>query len=666
MQTRFGFLVQQDSPSTSLDRRRVLGPMFRCMAFLLAMLLGAAVPVAAQEDFLEPEQAFRAELELSAQGQVLSRILSAPGYYLYRDRLQLSIDGQALGPLALPSGKRKFDETFNKEVEVYYGLLEFRADAPAGAARLASVVLSYQGCADKGLCYPPQTLTAKLALPASKGQSALAAPPSASASAQGPLESLRTLAPEAGASGPAAPAGAGGGVVSPLAAPAAQEVPSNDNTSGLGEVLASGRWAHIAGVFFLAGVLLSLTPCVLPMLPILSSIIVGQNAQEAGRWRSLGLAAAYALGMALVYSALGVAAGLAGEGLGAALQAPAVLAAFGVALAALALSMFGVYELQLPQAWSDRWSKAAQGLPGGRFVGVFFMGAVSALLVSPCVAAPLAGALIYISQTRDVWLGGSALFALAAGMSVPLLLVGASAGALLPKAGAWMESVKRFFGLLLLAVALWTVQPLFAAALKTAAWGVWLMLAAVMAWPHAQPSHHGSHLKAQFQRTVSLVAGVWAALILVGAASGGRDPWQPLALARAGVFAAPTGSGGATTSGPAFTQVKTVEALEAALLAADRTVVLDYYADWCKSCIEMEQKTYTDPAIAQRMSKALLLKVDVTANTAQDQALLKRYGLFGPPAILFFQAPRTQTPNVRMVGFEGPDAFGQTLARAGL
>jgi thiol:disulfide interchange protein DsbD len=634
----------------------------RWVATLVFLCWVQATPVSAEPDFLEPEQAFRPEVELAPRGGVRSRIQSAPGYYLYRDRIQLVVNGQPVQPLSLPPGKRKFDETFNQDMEVYYGTLEFEWVPPAGHARKARIELSYQGCADKGLCYPPQTYSTELSLVAASLGSGVRPHPSADVAIEAAQEP-----------GGASETPGGGGVTLPAsrlaagapdglsAAPLASSGEPLDNTGRLSQVLESGRWTHIVGVFFLAGVLLSLTPCVLPMLPILSSIIVGQRAEDAGRWRSLGLAAAYALGMSLVYSALGVAAGLAGEGLGAALQAPPVLVVFGVALAALAFSMFGAFELQLPQAWSSRWSQTAQALPGGRFVGVFAMGAVSALLVSPCVAAPLAGALIYISQTRDVWLGGTALFALSVGMSVPLLLVGASAGALLPKAGAWMESVKRLFGLLLLAVAIWTVQPVVGPALKSAAWGAWLMLCAVMAWPHPQPAHHGSHLRVQVLRMMALVAGVWATLILVGAASGGRDPWQPLAFARAGLQGT-----GPTSPGPVFTKIGSVQALEMALQAADRTVVLDYYADWCKSCIEMEQKTYTDPAIAQRMSKALLLKVDVTANTPQDQALLKRYGLFGPPAILFFQPGHTQTPAVRMVGFEGPEAFGATLARAGL
>jgi thiol:disulfide interchange protein DsbD len=368
--------------------------------------------------------------------------------------------------------------------------------------------------------------------------------------------------------------------------------------------------------------------------------------------------------MALVYSALGVAAGLAGEGLGAALQKPEVLIGFGLALVLLALSMFGVYELQLPQAWTGRWDQAARRLPGGRFIGVFVMGGVSALIVSPCVAAPLAGALIYISQTRDVVLGGAALFALAAGMSVPLLLLGASAGTLLPRAGAWMDGVKKLFGVLLLAVAIWLVAPATGPVIAVGLWGALLVLCAVFLWPHPHPAHHGSILSAQFARAAALTLGFWGALQLWGAASGGKDPLQPLATARAAQ------AGGQSqrlaVNGPAFMPVRSVAELDAALAAADRPVLLDFYADWCRSCIEMEHKTYADPQIAQRLSQAILLKADVTANSADDQALLKRFGLFGPPAALFFAPGAGPQPALRMIGFEPPAEFAATLARAGL
>jgi thiol:disulfide interchange protein DsbD len=641
--------------------RWVFGFWIAALALVAALSSGGA---RADDDFLDVEKAFVLRI-LTPSGQPARvRFDVAPGYYLYRERLSLALDGKALEMPPLTAGKRKFDEAFNKEVEVYYGVLEFPVpDTPTG--RAARLEVGYQGCADKGLCYPPQVHTVMLEAGASTGGALTGEPGAASGAGLAGLVGAASAESEAGAESTAAAASASG---------------SESNTGPLDEVLRTGKVLPVVGVFFLAGVLLSLTPCVLPMLPILSSIIVGQAPGSAttspSRWRAFGLAAAYSLGMALVYSALGIAAGLAGEGLGAALQKPGVLVAFALAMGVLALSMFGAYELQLPQAWMARWSRASSRLPGGRVLGVFAMGGLSALIVSPCVAAPLAGALIYISQTRDVVLGGTALFSLAAGMSVPLLLLGASAGAWLPKAGAWMESVKTFFGVLLLAVAIWIVTPATGPTLAMALWGALLVLCAVFLWPHAQPAHHGARLAAQFARAASICLGLWGALQLWGAASGGRDPWQPLAV-RAAV-ADGMESGRAAAKGPAFMPIRSVDELDAALAAADRPVLLDFYADWCRSCIEMEHKTYADPQIAQRLSKAVLLKADVTANNAADQALLKRFGLFGPPAALFFEPGAGQTqfvqesgqkarePAVRVIGFEPPQRFAQSLSRVGL
>jgi thiol:disulfide interchange protein DsbD len=447
-----------------------------------------------------------------------------------------------------------------------------------------------------------------------------------------------------------------------LAAPEArQTTPSAAGNGSLDNALRDGRFWPIVGVFLVAGVLLSLTPCVLPMLPILSSIIVGQGV-PVSRWRGFALAASYSLGMALVYTALGVAAGLAGVGLAAALQNPWVLGAFALGLAALALSMFGVYELQLPAAFSGRMASASQRLPAGRFISVFVMGGLSALIVSPCVAAPLAGALVYLSQTGNVLLGGSALFSLAAGMSVPLLLVGASAGAVLPRAGAWMNEIKRLFGLLLLGVALWTVQSILPAALTLALWGALLISAAVMLVSQTHGHQHGRWARSLWRRCAAAVIAVVGMLQLVGAASGGSDPMQPLAhlSARHAV------DGGPSSGALQFGALRSVAELDAALRSAGRPVMLDFYADWCVSCKEMERFTFTDPAVQRKLRGAVLLRADVTANNADDRALLKRFGLFGPPGTIFFDASGHEVADARIVGYQNSVQFLKTLEAAGL
>ncbi|HKW83248.1 MAG TPA: protein-disulfide reductase DsbD, partial [Burkholderiaceae bacterium] len=450
-------------------------------------------------------------------------------------------------------------------------------------------------------------------------------------------------------------AGASAAATTPAAGPG----PIGDDAA-LGATLRNGKFWGVVGVFLLAGVLLSLTPCVLPMLPILSSIIVGHG-NNVTRTRGFALAASYSLGMALVYTALGVAAGLAGEGLAAALQNPWVLGAFALGLVALALSMFGAYELQLPALFAGRLTAASQRLPAGKLAGVFAMGGVSALIVSPCVAAPLAGALVYISQTRDVWLGGTALFSLAAGMSVPLLLIGASAGSLLPRAGAWMDEVKRFFGLLLLGVALYTVQPVWPTALVLALWGALLLATAVLLVSDQHRGHRGELSKSLWRRVVAAVLAVCGLLEFAGAASGGSNPLQPLAhLARR------TQGDAVAGSGVTFNAVRSVGELDAALRGAGRPVMLDFYADWCVSCKEMERFTFSDPAVQKRLAGALLLKADVTANSDADKALLKRFQLFGPPGTIFFDANGREIPGSRVIGFQSSDRFLRTLHSVGL
>jgi thiol:disulfide interchange protein DsbD len=335
-----------------------------------------------------------------------------------------------------------------------------------------------------------------------------------------------------------------------------------------------------------------------------------------------------------------------------------VLGVFALALVALSLSMFGVYELQLPSAFTSPLSQASQRLPAGRFAGVFAMGGVSALIVSPCVAAPLAGALVYLSQTRDVGLGGSALFALAMGMSVPLLLVGASAGALLPKAGAWMDDVKRVFGVLLIAVAVWIVQPVLPAGLVLALWAALLLGSAVLLWPSRDATLRASLRNAR--RVVAVVLAAAGMLELAGAASGGGDPMQPLAHL--------SGRGAAGTALP-FTTIKSVADLDASLQAArsaGRPVMLDFYADWCVSCKEMERFTFSDPTVQKTLAGATLLKADVTRNDADDRALLKRFNLFGPPGTIFFDAQGQEIAKLRVIGYQDTERFMQTLHAAGL
>jgi thiol:disulfide interchange protein DsbD len=603
---------------------------------LAAGLLAAGAPARAADDFLDPEVAFKGTVRAVDERTVEVSFEVAPGYYLYREQFKFAGTGASLGTPVLPPGKVKFDETFQKNVETYRDVLRIPVPVQqaGGEFRLA---VNYQGCADKGLCYPPMQMRADVHLAAFGGTGSVRVLPG------------RDM-PIAGAADPIAPAAAVG-----------VNTASAADGAGIEAALRGGGFWTIVGVFFIAGIVLSFTPCVLPMVPILSSIIVGHSARGEGeatrRGRGLALALSYSLGMALVYTALGIAAGLAGEGLAASLQNPWVLGAFALALVLLSLSMFGVYELQLPSAITGPLTGVSHRLPGGRFAGVFAMGGVSALIVSPCVAAPLAAALVFLSQTRDVALGGSALFSLAAGMSVPLLLVGASAGALLPKAGAWMNDVKHVFGVLLLAVAVWTIQPVLPAALALALWGALLLGSAIMLFPS-----RGGVATAGWTRKV--LAGLLAAfglLQLIGAASGGTDPLQPLAHLR--------GSRDVSEKALPFVMVRSVGELDAALQTAQqqgKAAMLDFYADWCVSCKEMERFTFSDPEVRSKLANAVLLKADVTKNNADDRELLKRFQLFGPPGTIFFDKQGSEVAAARVIGYQNSERFLGTLRQVGL
>ena len=639
------------------------------LRFLLSLIACAFLlaPAHADDDFLPPEQAFKFSARMVDPHTAEVSYAIADGYYMYRERFKFTASGAKLGEPQVPPGKVKFDETFNKDVETYHHSVAIRI--PVQGEGPFTLTATGQGCADKGLCYPPQDASIRLvaagggagqaqsqmslpagrqaagplgAAPAAEGASGFtlpgqSAPPAASRPAAAG-SSTTEAAPASNAAPAAAPATA-------TAAPGASSAPSE--LSGIAALLQGGRLLAIIPAFILLGLGLAFTPCVLPMVPILSSIIVGEG-QQAGRGRGLVLSLSYSMGMAIVYTLLGVAAGLLGEGLAAALQNPWVLGAFALLIAAMSLSMFGVFQLQVPAALQTRLADASGRQASGKLAGVFAMGAISALIVGPCVAAPLAGALVYISQTRDVLIGGAALFAMAIGMSIPLLLVGVSAGSLLPRAGLWMESVKRFFGVLMLAMALWMVAPVLPGLVQMLLWAALLLgYGFYLLRATGKPRHWAG-------MAFGAALAVLGATQLVGLASGARDPLAPLSRF----------SGGAPAQGLAFTRIKTVEQLDAALAATNgKTAMLDFYADWCVSCKEMEKLTFVDPKVRSRLANTVLLQVDVTANDAADRAMLKRFGLFGPPGIILFDRAGKEIPDGRVVGYQDSQKFLASLAR---
>lgn len=605
---------------------------------LLDRLESKSAPAAneTEPEFLPVDKAFTIEVRSPDAQTLVARLSPADTYYLYREKLHFALaatDKATIESVRIPRGEEKQDpnfgrtEVFHKPVAVTLRLKR------SGAEPLALTLdVGFQGCSEKGLCYPPTVRQIALKLPA--------------ASTSTPPPAAKTAADVAAVDEVAADAQPGSST-SPL--------PAQSEDQRIAGLFKGGNFWLVVASFFGFGLLLSLTPCVLPMIPILSGMIAGQGA-KATKLRGFALSAVYVLGMALAYAVAGVLAGLSGSLLSASLQNPWVLGAFAAVFVGLALSMFGFYELQLPSAWQSSAADTSNRLTGGTLVGVFAMGAISAVIVGPCVAAPLAGALIYISQSRDLFLGGSALFAMALGMGVPLLIVGASAGTLLPKAGAWMQSVKNFFGVLLIGAAIWIVSPLLPVVVLMLCASALLIVSGIFlrAIDPLPADASGYRRLGKGLGVIVLLAGM---ALLVGALSGNRNPLQPLS----GFGSSANKS--QSDEGTQFVRVGSIAELDRAVAAAGKPVMLDFYADWCVSCKEMERLTFQDADVKKSFAGMLLLQADVTANSADDRELLKRFGLFGPPGIIFFDRRGNEIQGSRVVGYKPADRFSAILAQ---
>jgi thiol:disulfide interchange protein DsbD len=587
----------------------------RRLLLLLLLVLAPAAHAAGGDDLLEPDKAFRLSVQALDPSTVEIRYRIADGYYLYRERFRFAAEPSSvtLGPPRFPEGEIHEDKFFGKQVTYRREVRILLPLAAAGADRVKLSVTS-QGCADIGVCYVPQVQSADLRL------ASLSGPRTSIFQKDGPLASM----------------------------PSAPKSAAKDDLHFVG-VLESGRLWVVVLVFFAAGLVLTFTPCVLPMIPILSGIIVGEGRKVTRRRAGL-ISLAYVLGMAVTYTAIGVAAAYSGSLLSSALQNAWVLGAFAAIFVLLALSMFGLYELQLPSGWHSRLAETSNRLGGGHWGAIVLMGALSAAIVSPCVVAPLAGAVLYIGQTRDTVLGGMALFSMAVGMGVPIVLVGVSEGVLLPKAGHWMRAVKHFFGVLLLGVAIWIISPVIATSVQMFLWAALLIGSGVFlgALESLGKDASGWERLGKAAGLLVLLCGVAQA---VGAFSGARDPLRPLA----GMLA------GALEAAPPFETITTTTELNARLKTASKAVMLDFYADWCVSCKEMERFTFSDPKVKARLSQMVLLRADVTANTPDHKALLKRFRLLGPPGIVFFDARGREIEGVRVIGYQPPDKFLQSL-----
>ncbi|TCO81631.1 thiol:disulfide interchange protein DsbD [Plasticicumulans lactativorans] len=613
--------------------KRLLAALLALVLILLAPaapaaldLFGRAGKAGAEAELLEPDQAFALTVTAAGAEAVRAQWTIAPGYYLYRERLRIAlVDPVGVELLAVdtPPGEPKDDPYFGRQ-EVYHAEATTtvrlrRSAADAGV----TLKLDYQGCNEPlGVCYPPISRTVALELPAA---GAAPASPSAAATATPGLVSAAGPAPEA-------------------------------EQDRIARLLRERRFLALP-LFFGFGLLLAFTPCVFPMVPILSGIIVGQG-RHLTRGHAFGLSAVYVGAMALAYTLAGVLAARLGGNVQAAFQNPWVLGSFAALFVALAGSMFGFYDLQMPARWQARLADLSGRQRGGDYLGVAMMGLLSALIVGPCVAPPLVGVLAVIAGTGDTVLGASALFAMSLGMGVPLLAIGASAGHFLPRAGHWMDKVKAVFGVLLLGVALLLLDRLLPVALAMLLWAVLLIVCATYMGA-LTPVPHGAPGWRTLVRGLGLVLLIQGALLLIGVAAGGRDPLRPL-------LGTGLASGAPALPAPAFRPVKGLAELDAAIAGAGgRPVLLDLYADWCVSCKELERDTFPHPAVRAALAGTLLLRADVTANDAADQALLRRFGLYGPPALLLFGRDGREIPAARIVGFVPGDAFATHLGRFG-
>jgi thiol:disulfide interchange protein DsbD len=583
---------------------------------LAALVAGAK----SSGSFPPPDQVFHFAAYAKGAHTVTASWQIAPGYYLYRQKFRFSSNNPqaSLGAPDFSRGELHRDAYFGTQ-EIYRN--QVQATIPvSGAARQFVLTATYQGCADKGLCYPPLTKTAIINL---------AAPGAPAAPA--------TLNPQTGTQTPP---------------PLAQQ-------NRLAELIRGGKLAWVLLVFLGLGIALTFTPCVLPMIPIITGLIAGQQ-KKPSTLRAFSLSLTYVIAMALTYTVAGVIVALAGANVQAWFQNPWTVSIFALIFVLLALSMFGVYELQMPAAIQTRLVGLSDTQRGGAFVGVGIMGVLSALIVGPCITAPLVATLLVIGQSGAPLRGGLSLFALGLGMGVPLLIVGTSAGKLLPKAGPWMNAVKYFLGVLLLAVAIWFLSRILPGAVTLA---LWAALAIVCAVYLILQRTHAQNWRRLWQG-VGVLVGIYGVVMLVGAASGANDPLQPLARFN---LSAPLARRGASVQGLQFTRVKTLADLEQAIAAAraeHKTVMLDFYADWCVSCKEMQHDAFRDPGVIAALGNTRLLEADVTANDAADQALLKHFGIYGPPSIMFFNDQGQELRGERVVGYMDAQDFAARVRQA--
>jgi thiol:disulfide interchange protein DsbD len=621
-----------DQVSTNLENKQTAQPEDTESDPLAALqALGEDIGLDEEDDILHPDQAFILSARLDANNIIQTNILMADNIYLYRDKIQIAMvqgDGHALGAISVPKGKKKIDE-FLGPTEVIYDQVNVSIPiiSETGASGQFALSYQYQGCVENRICYPP--ITKFLAVNASEGLIQV-------------VDQLDDT---------------GNTAIETSGAPSVSAQGSVSEQQQFANLLRDESLLLVVGLFFLAGIGLTFTPCVFPMIPILSSIIAGQGSSITTR-KAFMLSLIYVLSMAVTYAAAGAIVGYYGAEFNIQIwfQDPIILSAFAAVFVLLSLSMFGFYELQMPNAIQSRLTAISNSQQGGTLIGVGLMGLFSAIIVGPCITAPLVGALIFISQTQDWQLGGMALFALGLGMGVPLMLIGTSAGKLLPRAGGWMDTVKAVFGVVLLGVAIWLLERILPVGITMALIAALLIASAIYMGALDSLGEAASGWR-RFSKSLGLLVLIYGVAYLIGAAAGSNDLIQPLRG-----LSATVGGGTSQTAEKhlAFRQIKGREGLQIALndsVRQGRNSMLDFYADWCISCKEMEKYAFTHPQVLAALEQVTTLQADVTDNDSIDTELMSSLGIYGPPAILFFDAEGREIRDRRVVGEMSGEQF---------
>lgn len=626
----------------------------RFVATFFACLVLCVSSPALAEDFLNPEEAFKLNASISQQdGQTQLNLLFdvAPGYYMYRERFELKPLSPSYAPLTTSTlstqnilftkGDVKYDPTFDKEMEVYHLQAPLTVPLPKDHQAI-TLEITAQGCADAGLCYPPMYYYIPLS-PTNEGME-IALPKLSDGSSDVAAQEASLIVEPADQ-------------IKQDSATAQTSNTSNKDSfdllnaadTDIADWLHQASLWHMVAIAFLLGLALSFTPCVLPMLPILLSLVVGSK--QTSRFHSVKLTLLYVLGTSIVYTLLGIIAASIGAALANWIQNPWVLGLFALFLILFGIAMFGAYTLQMPSSVQTKLNDLVNKLPAGQGGAALLMGMISALICGPCVAAPLAGVLLFISQTGDMLTGGLILFVLAWGQGASLIILGSSSGALLPRAGMWMETVKKVCGLLLFAAALWMVAPLLPDVLPMI---LWALLA--LAFAYVVGTFRGyrpfPRLSVLILKLIGWIAVIWAILLLIGVGMGSRSVLHPLQVQHQ------------RAQQTQFERIHSIDELKQILANTDKPVILDFYADWCISCVEMEKFTFSEEKVHALMQNFHLLQADVTDNTAQDRELLKAFRLFGPPGIIFFDKQGQEQPSIRVIGFQNAERFAQTLTNA--